>query len=71
MAHLDAEPVHRSEKLLRGAHPALQPGFADQFGGLHQRAHPVAQQYPVHRKMNVGLQAGGVQKVALQIQGLL
>ncbi len=48
----------------------LEALLTNQLHGLHERARRVAQEHPVHREMDVGLDAGAVQKSGLQVQGL-
>jgi hypothetical protein len=50
----------------------LTSSYADFREGdrLHQRACAVAQQDPIHRKMNVGFQGRGIQKIRLQVHRL-
>jgi hypothetical protein len=68
--HLHAQAIDPSQKLLGRFHPALESLLADEQGGFHQGAHPVAQQHPIHWKMDVGLQRGRIQKIVCQVQRL-
>ena len=70
MGHLNAKPVDAREEALRLFHAVLEPLAANQLDGFHQRASGVTQQNPIDRIMNVGAQAGGVEKGALQIHRL-
>ena len=70
MGHFDAKAVEAGDKSLRFFHAVLEALVADQAHRFHEGAGGVAQQDPVHRIVDVGFQAGGVQKGAFQIQRL-
>jgi hypothetical protein len=70
LRHLNAQPIHVPHELLRRLHPCAQARRTDQPRRFHQGAHAIAQQHPVRREMNVGFEAGAIQKIRLQIQGL-
>ena len=70
VGHLNAQPVDPPQKLLRRFHPRFQTLPANEGDRLHQRACAVAQQDPIHRKMNVGFQGRGIQKIRLQVHRL-
>ncbi len=67
MGHLNAQGVDARDKNLRLFHPVFEALVADQAHRFHQGAGGVAQQDPIDRVVDVGLQAGGVQKGAFQI----
>ena len=51
-------------------HALLQPLPADEERGFHQRARDVAQEHPIDRKVNVGLEAGGIEEHLARIHRL-
>jgi|GEM_PF-793764 len=53
-----------------GHHASAQASLTDQERGLHQRAHPIPQQDPIGREVDVGFEAGAIQEVLLQVQRL-
>jgi hypothetical protein len=65
--HLNAQPVDPPQKLSRRFHPGFQTLPANEREGFHQRARGVAQQDPIHRKMNVGFQRRRIHKILLQV----
>ena len=70
MGHFNAQPVDAADKRLRLFHAVLESLVADKPDRPHQGAGGIAQQHPVHGVVDVGAQAGGVQKGAFQIQRL-
>ncbi|MGD0411198.1 MAG: hypothetical protein ABSC18_05795 [Verrucomicrobiota bacterium] len=62
MGHLDAQGVDARDEPLRFFHAVFETLIADEPNRFHQRAGSVAQQHPINGVVDVGLQAGGVQK---------
>ena len=70
LSHFDAQTVHPFEEHGRCFHPVAQALGANQLHGLHQGAGGIAQENPIHRVMDVGFEASGVQKGGFQIHRL-
>ena len=68
--HFNAQLIHPGDEAGRLGHPVFEALLANHVHGLHERARRIAQEHPVHREMNVGLDAGAVEKSGLQVQGL-
>ena len=65
MRHFNAEPVHAFDEQGRFIHPVTETLSANELHPFHQGAGGVAQQNPIDRIMDVGLQASGVQEAGL------
>jgi len=70
MSHLDAELVDAGQKTFRRVHPVLEPLSANERHGFDQGAGGIAQEDPIDRIVDVGFETGGIEKGALQVQGL-
>ena len=70
VGHFNAQLIHLGDEAGRLGHPMLEALLTNQLHGLHERTRRVAQEHPVHWEMDVGLDAGAVQKSGLQVQGL-
>jgi len=67
--HFDAELVHFPDEFFGRADAVLESALSDEDDGLDERAGGIAQQYPIHGKMDVGLHASGVGKNFIQTKG--
>src|ERR1041384_1884926 len=71
LRHGDTQPIHAQKEPLQGFHAPAQASLANHQRGFHERAHSVSQQHPVGGEMDVGLEAGAIQKILLQVQRFL
>ncbi len=60
--------VHRLAEFFGQINHAIEQSlFTDQFDGFEQRERDIAQQEPIHRKVDIGLQTGRINQANRQI----
>ena len=70
MGHFNAQSIDAADEGLGLFHAVLESLVADEPDRAHQAAGGIAQQHPVRGVVDIGAQAGGVEKGAFQIQRL-